>query len=182
MKNYKLFIVLLGAFILTACATRLTQPKGPALPPKVPFKAYEKVVLYPITINPKFADDSANQDARVKMDGYLKELLRVTFSNKEFVTLEEGVALSASDKRTLVITPRIKEIKYINTATRIFAGAMAGGTATLMDVKFADASDNAVIGQPEFYADASAWSGWGADNKVLNRVIEDINHYIKINH
>ena len=182
MKNYKLFIVLLGVLFLTACATRLTQPQGPALPPKVPFKAFERVALYPITISPDFADDGANIDARDKMDGYLKELLSATFSNKEFVILEEGDTITPTDKRTLAISPRIKEIKYINTATRIFAGAMAGGTASLMDVKFEDVSNNVVIGQPEFYADASAWSGWGADNKALNRVIEDINHYIRINH
>ncbi|AOE50544.1 hypothetical protein [Kangiella sediminilitoris] len=181
MKNLKLFITVLGVFLLTACATRLTKPQGPALPPKVPFDAFQKVVLYPITINPEFADSSPNIDAQTKMNEYLVSLLRVTFSDKEYVIADEDYVVSASDKRTLVLSPRIKEIKYINTAARIFAGAMAGGTAVLMDVKFEDATNDVVLSQPEFYADASAWSGWGADNKVLNRVIEDINHYTKLN-
>ncbi len=172
-------VLLLTAILaLTSCATRLTKPKAAPQPALERFSTFERVVLKPMTINPKFAESGPNQSAMKKMDNYMQTQLAMVFSDVDFVT---GDIDANSDVKTLVIEPRIKEIKFVNTAARIFAGAMAGGSAVLMDVTYTNTNSGQVISNPEFYADASAWSGWGADNKVLNRVIEDIVLYTKTN-
>lgn len=178
MKLLKLSILVLIVFSLASCATRLTKPKSIPQPSLEKFSTFERVVLKPILISPDFQDSGANQSARDKMDKYLQSQLSLVFSNVEFVY---GNEIKPSNKKTLVIDPLIKEIKFINTAARIFAGAMAGGSAVLMEVKYTNLNSGKVISNSEFYADASAWSGWGADNKVLNRVIEDIVLYTKVN-
>lgn len=163
---------------LVSCATRLTKPKSAPQPSLEKFNTFERVVLKPMSINPKFAESGPNQSALRKMDSYMQSQLAMVFSDVEFIAAND---VPADDKKTLIIEPRIKEIKFVNTAARIFAGAMAGGSAVLMDVKYTNTQTEKVISNPEFYADASAWSGWGADNKVLNKVIEDIALYTKIN-
>ncbi|MHC9509816.1 hypothetical protein [Kangiella sp. M94] len=182
MKTIRNLLIISMVITLSACATRLTKPEGPAEAPETAFRAYERVILAPITISPDFAEHSSNQSARDKMDNYLKQLMASTFKDVEFEMVGDASKVVPNGKRTLVIQPHIKEIKFVNTAARIFAGAIAGGSAVLMEVSMDDINANKSIGNPEFYADASAWSGWGADNKVLNRVIEDINFYFRTNY
>jgi len=180
MKTIRIAILLLSVLALSACATRLTKPQGPALAPATSIQTYERIILTPITISPEFAKHDSNQDARVKMNDYLQKLMQVTFKGKNLQIVSDESEINVTEQRTLIIKPHIKEIKYVNTAARIFAGAMAGGSAVLMEVSMIDTNGNRSIGNPEFYADASAWSGFGADNRVLNEVIEDIDTYFKI--
>lgn len=167
---------------LSACATRLTKPEGPAEAPDTAFRAYERVILTPITISPEFAEQRSNQSARDKMDNYLKQLMATTFKNVQFEMVDDASKVEPNGKRTLIVKPHIKEIKFVNTATRILGGAMVGGSAVLMEVSMDDISANKSIGNPEFYAELGAWAGFGADNRVLNKVIEDINFYFRTNY
>lgn len=186
MHNVKLMTklllpVVLLTFLVSGCATRLSKPAGPAQPTKVKLGQFAKVEMKAVTISEKFAGAGANQKAAAKIDQVLFDNMKNVFANLERV--EEGQDFSNSGTRTLQITPVVKEIKFIGGAARFMVGAMAGSSAVLMEVTLRDSTSGEIIGQPEFYQKASAFSGaYGiADNRMLEVIAQDIVNYCSRN-
>ncbi len=87
--------------------------------------------------------------------------------------------------KTLLIKPRIKEIKFIGGAARFWVGSMAGSSAVLMDVLYLDKESGETVAHAEFYDMASAFAGsynMGAtDNMMLKNIATQIINYTSAN-
>jgi hypothetical protein len=172
-------LFLLLAFALAqGCATNLAKPDGPPQPTSVKLSTFQTVTMKEVEIAPDFASAGANQKAARKINEVLVSNMRLVFPD-----LREA---SGEDVKTgLLIEPWIQEIKFIGGAARFWVGAMAGSSAVLMKVNFRDASTGELIGEPQFYRDASAYAGgWtmgSTDNKMLEDVAKDVVNYVSLN-
>jgi hypothetical protein len=87
---------------------------------------------------------------------------------------------------TLIIEPRVEELKFVGGGQRFFAGALAGSSAVRMTVKLTDKASGNVIATPEFYQRAAAYGGaysFGAtDNNMLDRIVVVMEEYLKRNY
>jgi hypothetical protein len=172
-----LFLVL--AFTLAqGCATNLSKPDGPPQPTSVKLSTFKTVAMKKVAIAPDFASAGANQKAAKKIDKELALGMRTVFPDLR--------QIDGEDVQTgLLIEPLIQEIKFIGGAARFWVGAMAGSSAVLMKATFRDASTGKVIGEPQFYRNANAytggWSFGATDNLMLDGVAKDIVNYAKTN-
>lgn len=172
-------LFLLLAFALTwGCATNLTKPEGPPEPTSVKLSTFRTVTMKKVEIAPDFASASTNQRAAKKIETVLLRDMRMAFPDLREAG-EEDV------RAGLLIEPLIQEIKFIGGAARFWVGAMAGSSAVLMKATFRDASTGEIIGEPQFYRDASAFKGaWSmstTDNRMLEAVARDIVDYAVAN-
>jgi hypothetical protein len=95
--------------------------------------------------------------------------------------IEQGDDFSRTTKRTLQITPHIKEIKFISGGARFWVGAMAGSSAVLMQATLRDSSNGEIIADPEFYRSAMGAFIGIADNKMLGEIAQDVVNYCSYN-
>ena len=177
------WIVPIISILFAGCATNMTKPSGIPQASKVKFSEFAKVEMKPLAINEKFAESGANQKARRKIEGNLKNQVKTIFSNCTF--LGENQEFSKTSDKTLQIVPTIKEIKFIGGAARIWVGAMAGSSAVLMEVICKDSKSSEIVAQAEFYQEANAFSGaysmGGTDNMMLDQVSLDVAKWLVAN-
>jgi hypothetical protein len=87
---------------------------------------------------------------------------------------------------TLVIEPRVRELKFVGGAGRFLAGAMAGSSAVRMTVTLRNKRTGEVIAEPEFYQRAAAYGGaysfGGTDNAMLVRITTVVEEYLRRNY
>lgn len=162
-----------GSVVSYVEARNVTNP-----PPAKPLREYGHFEITPIAMDAPYAGQSANEDARKRLQADLD--LRVRPMLQQWNGARHG-----SD-RTLKIEPAIRHIKFIGGAARFWAGAFAGGSAVLMTVKLVDAATGATIAEPEFYqhanAHGAAWSFGGTDKAMLGREAGLIADYLKNNY
>jgi len=84
-----------------------------------------------------------------------------------------------------VIEPAIVDLKKVDTAERIFAGAFAGSSAVLLRTRYTDTGSGDVLAAPVFYAKANAmggaWTFGSTDNAMLTRIVDEACNYAKRN-
>lgn len=178
-KFFKPVLMVLLTISIASCATNLSKPAGPREPSKVKFSKFKAVQMKEIEIAPKFAEHPANQKAAKKVEDILFERMNSSFRGLK--RIEKGDDFKKSSKRTLQITPVVKEVKFIGGGARFFAGALAGSSAILMEVTYTDSSTGKVIAKPEFYSQGNAYAGaytFGTtDNLMLERIANLIHQY-----
>jgi hypothetical protein len=80
----------------------------------------------------------------------------------------------------------VSELKFVDGGTRFFAGAFAGSSAVVMQLRLIDAATKAVVAQPEFFQRAAAmggaWSIGGTDNSMLERIAGVAQEYLRRNY
>ena len=178
MKNvFTVTMGLIAVFLLSGCATNLTKPTGAPQPTTVRLGTFANVEMLPAPVLAPFDQSGANKKAAKKINEHLNTQMHYVFT-----------MLNADEKqpgKTLLIKPRIKEIKFIGGAARFWAGAMAGSSAVLMDVTYLDKDSGEVLAQPEFYNQANAmggsWSVGATDNQMLDNVVKQITSYSNAN-
>ena len=174
-------ILLLPVLLLlfaSGCATRLTKPSGVPGPSKVKLSEFEVVEMKAVGISEKFGSSGSSKKALVKIDEVLFSEIRSVFPNCK--RIEQGNGFSKTSKRTLQITPYIKEIKFVSGGKRFWVGSMAGSSAVLMQATLADSSNGEIIANPEFYRDAMGVFG-AADNRMLEFIARDVVQYCSYN-
>lgn len=171
-------ITILACLTMTGCATNLSKPTRLAEPAKVKLGLFENIEMKTVGISEKFASSSANQKALKKIDEVLFSSMRTVFPNCK--RIKPGDNFSRTTKRTLQITPYIKEIKFIGGGARFWVGAMAGSSAVLMQATLRDSSNGEIIADPEFYKDAMGVFGV-ADNRMLEDIAQEITSYCSYN-
>lgn len=173
---------LLVALLLLAGGCATTDIKATSLinpPPKAAFSAYRQIELKPIEIDPPYAGQGANESARNSLQSMVVSRLhsQIRRWNKD---------PSADATGTLVIEPRITQIKFISTGARIWAGAFAGSSAIVMKAKVYEKESGMMIAEPEFYqhanAYAGAWSVGSADRGMLDRMASLLSEYVMDNY
>lgn len=173
-----LLLPVIALLFTSGCATNLTKPAGVPGPSKVRLSEFENVEMKAVGISQKFASSGANKKALKKIDEVLFNGMRSVFP--KYKRIEQGNSFSKTTKRTLQITPHIKEIKFVSGGARFWAGSMAGSSAVLIQATLRDSSSGEIIANPEFYRDAMGVFGV-ADNKMLDFIAQDIVNYCSYN-
>ena len=178
MRFAVLPLILLAA-VLSGCATNLHKPAQLPQASSVRFGRFRTVQIMPVALAPAFAKSSVNERARVKIDSVLTNSLSMIFSDAKILP-----AGAPATEDTLRIEPLIEEIKFIGGAARFWVGAWAGSSAVLMKVTYRRANGEP-IAEPEFYDQASAFSGatslGATDNLMLTQIANQIGEYTRDN-
>ena len=183
MKTYPRplsLLVLFGTLLVTGCVThiRLDQTQNP--PPAEAFSNFTHVEIKPIVLPSPYAGQAANEKARRKIQD------NVDADTRAFLGLWKKAPPATDTARTLVIEPRITEIKFINATSRVWAGAIAGSSAVVLSVTNSEKETGTVVARPVFYARAQAMGGafsFGAtDNLMLTRVAKRFTDYLSANY
>jgi hypothetical protein len=173
-------------FLVSGCATQITETPAPVTRTRVPLGGFERVVLFKSKIADKYAGQGPNIKAANKIDEHLENGLRSIFDQLEVKGFDETEAddySTSSANEVLLIKPYIKQIKFIGGAARFWVGAMAGSSVVIMDVAYQDAASGEKLSEPGFQRVAKAFSGaFGiADNRMLNAVAQDVINYTSAN-
>jgi len=166
-----LFALAAVAALVSGCATNIHPTVTSNPPPTRALSTFSMFEIRPLTIDDSVEEPEAVAKIRQVCGGKLDTLI---------------ASWNRGKGDTLVIEPRIRELKFVSGANRVFAGAMAGSSAVRITAKLSDKSTGAVIAEPEFYQRAAAWSGsftYGAqDNDMLNRICIVAEDYLRRNY
>jgi len=151
-------------------------------PTKVKFSAFAAVELKTTTLDAA-ENTSGNQKSAKKIDEMLTNSLIAVWPNLKVIPA--GADFSQGGPRTLQISPQITHIRIVGPATRIWIGAMGGGSDLVMHVDFRDSATGENVAHPDFWRGNNAWSGGttmgAADNQIRDAVVAQIVSYIKGN-
>jgi hypothetical protein len=115
--------------------------------------------------------------AFAKIDEHLQE---------QIPALTAGWEKPDQNSRTLIIEPSLVDLKFVDGASRFFAGSFAGSSAVVMKLQLVDKETNQLIGDPEFFQRAAAmggaWSVGGTDNGMLSRIVSISADYLRNNY
>ena len=179
MKSCFILLVFLSAFGV-ACAGTIIENKVDNPAPQAAFKTFSHFEVKKITMGPPYAGQAANEKALKKIQQNFD--LRVN----PLVEKWNKPATAAANGKTLVIEPRIDQIKFINGTARFWAGAFAGDSGVILKIRFVDKDTGKVIAEPEFYQRANkhggTWSIGATDNNMLVRITEVSTRYITANY
>jgi hypothetical protein len=83
---------------------------------------------------------------------------------------------------TLVIQPRVHQLRVVSGGARFWVGALAGESFIDMNMDLVDAASNTSIGNPRIYKSASAmgggWSVGATDRNLLDYMVEITYQYL----
>jgi hypothetical protein len=169
--------VLLPALLAMGCCACVTHIRSDVTsnpPPAVPFSSFQHFMLDPVTAAPDVAAQTA---AMAKISANVQQKLGETIAPWENRNISG---------RTLVIQPRVVELKFVSGGKRFLAGAMAGSSAVIMRLRLTDADSGKLIANPEFFQRAAAmggaWSFGGTDNGMLVRISTVAQQYMQRNY
>ena len=169
------------ALAFSGCATTYVNPTTLTNPPPAEaWSAFQKFEVKPITMGAPYSGQEANEAALKKIQQNFS--LRVDPVIAGWNSKSEG----QTGGRTLLIEPRIQDIKFVNATARVWGGAMAGSSAVVLKVRFTDKETGKEIANPEFYQRAAAmggaWTFGSTDNNMLVRIAEVATGYIQANY
>jgi hypothetical protein len=135
--------------------------------------------MSPVTMASPFEEYEANKLAQQNLQANIDERAKPLIA--------EWNARPAGDApRTLKIDSEIAYIRFITGGKRFFGGAFAGGSGILVKMKLIDAATGEVVGEPQFYQYANAFSAtytFGAmDKHMLIRISGMVANYLKSNY
>lgn len=166
-----IFVLMCAVILLSGCATHIYPTVASNPPPSRALNTFGLFEVQPLTLDAGVEEPDAIVKIQENCDGKIN-------------TLIASWSRGAGD--TLVIEPRVRELKFVSGANRVFAGAMAGSSAVRITVKLTDKSSGAVIAEPEFYQKAAAYGGaytFGAmDNDMLRRICTVAEEYLRRNY
>ena len=174
------FFAAVIACSMWGCVTTVETPElsfNPA--PSTSFSSYGQIELTPVQYDPGLPSGSADQDALAKIQENVDAEIRLSLE-------QWNSNPSTSTNGRLVIEPVITEMKFVDGATRFFAGALAGSSAVVMKVRIYDSESGETIAYPEFYQRAAAMGGaytiGTTDNLMLVRIANLLVEYLKNNY
>ncbi len=183
MKVLRSIAVATCLMVLAGCATQVTEQPNPVAPSSKRLGTFDKTVLVRAEILPPYSGQGANVKAVNKIDEVLERDLVPAVNAMQVATIEEADAMNLAGTNTLVIRPKVKQIKFISGGARFFAGAIAGSSVVVMDVAFIDGATGEVLAEPGYFRKAGAFGdGFGiGDNRMLSDVATDVVNYAAAN-
>lgn len=173
--------LLLLLAVTTGCATHVKNMPTSAMnpPPTVRFAEYENFEIEPVTIDPAYIRSSDNSRAFTR--------IQENFDRFAGPVLDEWRAAEGEATRgTLLIRPRVVELKFVSIGARVMAGAMAGSSAVVMQVDFEELTSGHTIARAQFYQRAAAMGGaytmGYTDNDMLDRIVTLVTEYMQANY
>ena len=173
-------IALSFSLLLSGCVTHITTDLTENPPPAEKFSSFNHIELLPVELVSPYKGQDANERALLKIQE------NVTFKMAPLLPKWNESAAATVPSKTLVITPVITEIKFINGAARFWAGAFAGSSAAIMKVQIVEKETGRTIAAPIFYARAAAmggaWTFGATDNLMLTRIAGRLTDYLANNY
>jgi hypothetical protein len=170
MKFLRIALVV-AVITLAGCVTHIRPTVTFNAPPTHALHDYQSFEVKPLSADRDVKEEKAMAKIRENLDQKLGALL---------ASWNHGAG------ETLIIEPRVRELKFVGGAGRFFAGAMAGSSAVRMTVTLRDKRTGEVIGEPEFYQRAAAYgaaySFGGTDNAMLARITTVVDEYLRRNY
>jgi hypothetical protein len=149
-------------------------------PPADALKSFGKYELKEVAMGPPYAGQKANDKAIAKIREHMQTQIAPVISAWNIAGAQSG------KDTTLLIEPAVSEIKFIGGGARFWAGALAGSSYVVIKVKLTEQPSGRVIGEPEFFQRANAWSGaytvGAQDNDMLRRIASIIGGYLGANY
>ena len=143
------------------------------------FGEFKAVEIKATEITEKKYQKPGNEKSAAKIDEMLQTQLKYIFPDLKVIPA--GGEFSKGKERTLQITPSITLIRIVSTGSRVWLGAMAGGSDLVMHVDYRDSSTGEIIAHPDFWKGNNAWAGgssWGAaDNQIRDAIVSQIVAY-----
>lgn len=174
----KLLCLLGAALLASACATKIKPTVAWNPPPAEALANFSKYELRPVTLAPSVERSGSVEKAMVKIRENVDHKL-VPLLSRWSLAFDEG-------GRTLVIEPRIEELKFVGGGKRFLVGWMAGSSAVRFTLMLRAEPGGEVIATPEFFQRAAAyggmWSVGGTDNAMLVRVSTVLQEYLERNY
>jgi len=178
MKSPLFVLVFLLTTFGLARAGTVVENKVDNPPPQVAFNTFAHFEVKKITMGAPYAGQAANEKALKK--------IQQNFDLRVNPLLEKWNKAAAPGSKTLVIEPRIDQIKFINATARFWAGAFAGDSGVILKIDFIDKDTGKAVAEAEFYQRANkrggAWSIGATDNNMLVRITEVSARYISTNY
>lgn len=167
----RLFVVAVAAVFLSGCVTNIRPTVASNPPPAKPLNAFGSFEVRPLSVDAGVKEP----EALVKIQQNLDQKLGVLVGQ-----WNRGVG------PTLVIEPRVRELKFVGGGGRFLAGSLAGSSAVRLTVTLTDKDSGQVIAEPEFYQRAAAMGGaysfGGTDNAMLVRISSVVDEYLRRNY
>ena len=168
------------ALALAGCATHVQKPEHTQNPPpSVTFNEFSQFELKPVNQSEGCQKAQGGDKLIAALNQRLPAKLNPMLHHWK-------TAAQHSKRGKLVIEPICANAKLIGTATRIFAGPLAGSSAVVIKVRYTDAASGQVIAEPSFYQRTAAMSGaytFGAtDNAMLSRIVNLVAGYTENNY
>jgi len=142
-----------------------------ANPTKVKFGEFKAVEVKATEITEKQYQKPGNEKSAAKIDEMLQTQLKYIFPNLKVIPA--GGEFSKGKELTL--------IRIVSTGSRVWLGAMAGGSDLVMHVDYRDSSTGEIIANPDFWKGNNAWAGgWSvgaADNQIRDATVSQIVAY-----
>lgn len=171
---------LLSSLLLAGCVTHINTDLTQNPPPEEKFSSFNRIELKPVTLVPPYAGQEANEQSLVKIQE------NVSLKMQPLLAKWNEAGDATATPRTLVITPVITEIKFINAAARVWAGAFAGSSAVIMKVQITEKETGRSIANPVFFSRAAAmggaWTFGTTDNLMLVRIAGRLTDYLSANY
>jgi hypothetical protein len=175
------FFLLLAITLLSAgCVTRINTDITQNPPPTDKFSSFSRFEMAPLTLVAPYAGQEANERALLKIQE------NVSMKMDPVLKQWNEAGSTGATARTLVITPVVTEIKFINATARVWAGALSGSSAVIINVKITEKETGQLIASPIFFARAAAmggaWTFGTTDNLMLTRVAGRLTDYLTANY
>jgi hypothetical protein len=133
-----------------------------------------------VTLVAPYNGQKANEKAFAKIQE------NITATMTPLLSKWNGAGSTPGPSRTLVITPVITEIKFINATARVWSGVLSGSSAVIMKVQISEKETGHTIAEPIFYARAAAmggaWTLGSTDNLMLTRIAGRLTDYLADNY
>jgi len=156
-----------------------TQTSNP--PPQTRLSDYANVEVRPVVAEQLPVEEEGSEMC-AKIGQRIGELFQ---ANAGHILNNWGKDPNMSPTRgTLVIQPRITQLKWVTRGERIWAGSMYGNSAIAVEIDFIDKSNGAVVARPTLFTRANAMGGaYGAqEDAMLVRIAEMMSNYVSTNY
>jgi hypothetical protein len=173
--------------LLAGCATdpgarreKIVKEHSGQLPaPTTPLSSYERFELKPIEMVDSVANDQAKAAVAKDLETRLQAMVQPLFT-------QWNAARSDRPAKTLIVQPRVTQLRVVHGVTRAFAGAFAGDSSITMDLELRDAATGAVIAKPTIgrnaNAVAGAWSFGATDQNLVGYIADIAAEYLQRHH
>jgi uncharacterized protein DUF4410 len=183
----RLLIEVVVITLLAGCAsdpgarreTIVKEQTGRLPAPTTPLSSYKRFELKPMDMADSVAKDQSKTAVAKDLEARLQAVVQPMLT-------QWNAASGNRPAKTLIIQPRVTQLRVVHGATRAFAGAFAGDSSITMDLELRDAATGAVIAKPSIArsadALAGAWSFGATDRNLLDYITNIASEYLERHH
>ena len=183
----QLLIPVVAVAALVGCASSperraavATKESSYLAAPTRPLASYGTFELKAMAMDPAIASDPAKVEAVKELEGRVQARVQPLLAQWN----AQG-AKSAAVGTTLIVQPRVTNLRVVSGGARFFAGALAGESSVAMVLELKDAATGALIAQPRIErsagAMAGAWSIGATDRNLMDYIADIAGQYLQDN-